>query len=441
MPAPSKSVNQQKRSQDISPTIILKKRSHFTGIQKPRKTKENRRFQETVENLNSFYPITYFYFDTTKKQLNFMKFINNRKILFGSLGLVVSLFGINASGAIAQQGQSLQNLPDGNYAYKEVATSSSRLDTSRYFLFRKAGASVTGYHFQPRTDWTYCFKGQLQGLSLVNITMAEPKFGRGLSGFDFTQAKPEDLRNYQQVNLSKVFSTYTKLNQSLQKCLNLFPLPSNPKISNSIPSVPASSKPVKLTNLGDGYLTNPEMQRLAQEFEQNIIPYMRRFRDIGLGERSRKLDAFVRDWSKVDPEVAHFLGSWNKTVSDFMIYPSSTKGRACVVFTLPSRPSGKLDAFFAIASISNGYLQLKTNGWNNNFLGSGAALIRNGNYLGIASISQGKPDIYPQSAFSDPLRPITSLPLANTAQNQRVIQQFSAAGCTASLPSQVKPNR
>ena len=185
----------------------------------------------------------------------------------------------------------------------------------------------------------------------------------------------------------------------------------------------------------DRYPTNEEVRGLAQEFEQNVIPSVQRTRQFGLGERSQQLDAFVREWSKVDPEVAPFLGRWNKTVSDFMIYPSSSKGRACVVLTLPSRPSGKLEAFFAIASISNGYLQLKTNGWNNASLASGAVLIRNGNYLGIASVKQSKSNIRLQSAFSDPLRPITSLPLANTDQNKKVIQQFSDASCTASLPS------
>ena len=204
--------------------------------------------------------------------------MNSKKLLFGSLSLVFGLFGVNVAGAIAQQEQSLQNLPDGNYVYKEVATSSSRLDTSRYFLFRKVGVSVTGYHFKPYTDWTYCFKGQLQDLSLVNITMAEPKFGRGLSGFNFTQPKPEDLRNYQQVNLSKVFSTYTKLNQSLQQCIDLLPLPSSPKISNSTPSVPTSSTPVKQANSGDGYPTDSEIQRLSQELEQILIPEMQRSR-------------------------------------------------------------------------------------------------------------------------------------------------------------------
>ena len=166
--------------------------------------------------------------------------MNSNKLLLGSLSLVFGLFGVNVTGAIGQKGRSLQNLSDGNYAYKEVTTSPDRrLDISRYFLFRKVGVSVTGYHFQAHTDYVYCFKGQLRGSSFINITRAEPIFGgdpklkKHASEFDFTtQPRPEDIRNYQRVNLSKVFSTYTKSNQSLQKCLNVFPLPSSPKSVN-----------------------------------------------------------------------------------------------------------------------------------------------------------------------------------------------------------------
>lgn len=71
----------------------------------------------------------------------------------------------------------------------------------------------------------------------------------------------------------------------------------------------------KLKSSNDKYLTIEEVRRLAQEFEQDVIPAMRRSRQFGLGKRSQQLDAFVRDWSRVDPETAHFLGSWNKTVS------------------------------------------------------------------------------------------------------------------------------
>jgi hypothetical protein len=146
----------------------------------------------------------------------------------------------------------------------------------------------------------------------------------------------------------------------------------------------------------------------------------------------------VRDWSRVDPETAHFLGSWNKTVSSFMIYPSTSKGRVCVVFVLPAgreRGIDRVKAVISVASINNGYLQMNTGDWDNSSFDSGGFLIRNGNYLGFASIRQGKPNIYPIAAFSDTLIPITSLSLANTVQNQRVIQKFSAAGCTDSLPS------
>jgi hypothetical protein len=197
---------------------------------------------------------------------------------------------------------------------------------------------------------------------------------------------------------------------------------------------------IKIKNNIDRFPTVQEVRQLAQEFEQKIIPSMRRSRQYGLGERSRELDSFVRAWSKVDPELAYFLGRWSVRVSEFIVYPSSTRGRACVVITSPSRPSDgpRLDAFFAVATISDGYLWMDVNVRNSVIR---QALIRDGNYLGSVRIWEGKPHVSARSAFSDPLRAIESLPLANTAQNQRVIQQFSAAGCTASLPSQVRLNR
>jgi hypothetical protein len=117
--------------------------------------------------------------------------------------------------------QGLQDLPNGNYVYREVKAT-SRLDSSRYFVFRKVGVSVIGKHFQPHTDWVYCFKGELRRSTLINVVQAEPRFGRGTSGFDFKKGKPENLNNYQSVNFRKVTALYPKTNQGLQECINLF---------------------------------------------------------------------------------------------------------------------------------------------------------------------------------------------------------------------------
>ena len=194
------------------------------------------------------------------------------------------------------------------------------------------------------------------------------------------------------------------------------------------------------------YPTNSELKQLKQDYEQVILPLMIKSREFGRnaeGERSPSLNSFANEWAAINPNLSPFLGSWQKQVASLMIYPSKTSKNACVVMTLPARgsSSNSLDAQFAIASFSDGQLKIKTSGWFNNFLSSGAIFVRRGNVLAIATIEQNKPKINQYSAYSDPLRNLESLPLANTAQNQRVQQQFYNAGCTASLPSQIQSNR
>ena len=72
-----------------------------------------------------------------------MKFINNRKILFGSLGLVVSLFGINASGAIAQGVKKSERY----LSNQEIRSLESDLQSrvsggSRFFQERRTSAQI-----------------------------------------------------------------------------------------------------------------------------------------------------------------------------------------------------------------------------------------------------------------------------------------------------------
>ena len=191
------------------------------------------------------------------------------------------------------------------------------------------------------------------------------------------------------------------------------------------------------------YPTDSELKQLKQDYDRLILPLMIKSREFGRnaeGERSPSLNSFANAWAEINPNLSPFLGSWQKQVASLMIYPSKTSKNACVVMTLPARgsSSNSLDAQFAIASFSDGQLRIKTSGWFNNFLSSGAIFVRRGNVLAIATIEQNKPKINPYSAYSDPLRNLKSLPLANTAQNQRVQQQFYAADCTASLPSQTR---
>ena len=178
------------------------------------------------------------------------------------------------------------------------------------------------------------------------------------------------------------------------------------------------------------YPTDAELKKLSQEFQQEIIPIAKRSRQFGMGERHQALEAFTRAWLQSDSAIAPFLGSWNSNEDDLMIYPSIVRGRVCVIWTLPAG-SNKVEGFFSIGSVSNGKVRVRSSGWHNNFFSSGGVLIRQGNYLGIASIDNNQPKISLFSAFSDPLKEIEQLPLAN---RNRVLQQFKDAGCTASLP-------
>jgi hypothetical protein len=107
----------------------------------------------------------------------------------------------------------------------------------------------------------------------------------------------------------------------------------------------------------------------------------------------------------------------------------NVRGRVCIVssFLGPDRP----DASFSLGSVSNG--QIRTSGT------LGRALItKQGNRLGLAGIYKNAPYI---SAFEFP-KPLKSPTdssffgnLVSQTTRDRIIQEFNAAGCTASLPT------
>ncbi|MDJ1174666.1 hypothetical protein [Roseofilum capinflatum] len=179
------------------------------------------------------------------------------------------------------------------------------------------------------------------------------------------------------------------------------------------------------------YPTDRELQQLVDKFENRDIPIARTTAEFGMGQRSERLESFTRAWAAIDPAIAPFLGAWNSSEDSLMIYPSTFRGRVCVILTLPGGRN-RIDGFFAIGSISNGQMRVKSNGWYHNFLSSGGVLIRSGNYLGIASVSDNKPNIDLYSAFSNPLEAIEQLPFNN---RNSLLQQFEQAGCTTSLPT------
>jgi hypothetical protein len=183
------------------------------------------------------------------------------------------------------------------------------------------------------------------------------------------------------------------------------------------------------------YATDTEVRTLLQELKTRI---RQNPKYIDRSRRDFSLETFTKAWTQFEPSASYFLGSWNSQEDDLMIYPTPVQGKVCVIWTVPAgRGNGRavVDSTFNIGFVSNGQLKV-----NDIFFNRGkAVIIRDGNYLLTVSVYQNNPQISTYSGFSQPLQPIDSLPLANTAKNRKVIEQFNNAGCTASLPDKVFP--
>jgi hypothetical protein len=79
----------------------------------------------------------------------------------------------------------------------------------------------------------------------------------------------------------------------------------------------------------DRYPTDAELKKLRMELEKQI-DFLRQIIRKDSSEISQ-LKTFRAAWSKVDPDVALFMGAYRALEEEKFIYPSSTKGRVCIM--------------------------------------------------------------------------------------------------------------
>ena len=413
-----------------------------------------------------------------------------RNIFLGSVGFMFSLFGINVSGAIAQSSNSLTSqqralidstginivvpdyIPRGFQVYDvrvkcpECRGRNSPRGPSYGIIYRKA-ANDACFSIDATTGG---IGGRLGGEYTYSYPITTRLFGNASVIFtsnSFLDMRSQNLPSQQQKrspqpylgtewarNISISSSFYRLLgadfvrqsyyghrrNQPKTICRNdITPLEAEKivkslKFLDTISDISKTSITVNRANVTDRYPTDAEMQILSQEFQQRVIPAMQRTRQYGKGRRDSALERFTQEWAKFDRSASFFLGIWRKGVDDIYIYPSSTQGQVCVIWILPAgRVDGRanVDALFSLGLTSNG--QLKVN--NMFFDRRRTVILRSGNYLATTSNRDNALRISPYSSISEPLSTIESLPLANKAENRKVVQQFYNAGCTASLPS------
>jgi hypothetical protein len=126
------------------------------------------------------------------------------------------------------------------------------------------------------------------------------------------------------------------------------------------------------------YPTENELQQLMKGFRNFATAppegsrgfYRREPRNAA---QSRDREAFVRAWLPVNPELAPFLGQWTALEETTNIYPSSIRGRACVVETFIPPPND-IGISFARGTVSG--KSIKTNNFT--------IILQQGNYLGVA---------------------------------------------------------
>ena len=178
------------------------------------------------------------------------------------------------------------------------------------------------------------------------------------------------------------------------------------------------------------YPTENELQQLMNQFRNFVASPSPGNRDLYIRDRrneteTQKLKAFVRAWLPVNPDVAPFLGQWTALEETINIYPSTLKGKVCIIQTFIPPPNGG-GISFDRGTISG--KSIKTTDFT--------FLIQQGNYLGVAFINttNNQPGIYEYAwpkPLVDPAKLMSYLP---PAERNRLLQQFKEAGCSDTLP-------
>ncbi|MEG4087942.1 hypothetical protein [Microcoleus sp. Pol12B4] len=202
-------------------------------------------------------------------------------------------------------------------------------------------------------------------------------------------------------------------------------------ITISLGILAAVSLPI-IAQQSQRYPTENELQQLMKGFRNFVAspPEGSRgfyLRDPRNAAQSQDLKAFVRAWLPVNPDIAPFIGQWTALEETTSIYPSSIRGRACIVETfIPPKPD--IGISFAVGTVSG--KSIKTSNLT--------VLLQQGNYLGVAFIntSNDRPGIY-EYAWPKPLtNPAELVRGVPPAKRNQLLQQFKEAGCTHALPQQ-----
>ena len=120
---------------------------------------------------------------------------------------------LSAVTVLAQIRPTIQNLPDGDYRYRD----SLALDRPfREIQFRKRDKYITGSDSDKRTGKSYCFRGIPQQNNIINITIAIE------TPSQTAQKTKWKLASGSPINFDKLYPLQAGAGLELYKCLTAF---------------------------------------------------------------------------------------------------------------------------------------------------------------------------------------------------------------------------
>ncbi len=162
------------------------------------------------------------------------------------------------------------------------------------------------------------------------------------------------------------------------------------------------------------YPTDEEIQELMPDFQREV-EYWNQYEE---PERQSEARAFAENWSRRDPAIVLFLGSWSGWEETTDIYPSKTEGQVCIIHT--SEP----EASFSLGQVFNQRI----------YTDRGEVIFQQGNYVGVAWSNDNEAGIeagITAYRLIAPTEVLTSESLSYWDGGDRIIEQFNAAGCIA----------
>ncbi len=199
--------------------------------------------------------------------------------------------------------------------------------------------------------------------------------------------------------------------------------------------IAAISLPALAQSQSERYLTATEMKQLSVELNRKIkailqstnkFGYIREFRT---PKQIQSIKSFVNGWSKVDINIAPFLGTWHHAEYAIHIYPTNVKSQVCILAT--GQGQGR---FYGVGTVYNKQLRI-----------SNSIYFKQDTYLSSASIIDNSPVLGSILHNQTPLPKLRELKGYMGEQNQEeqdlVIQQFNSHGCLDSLPNRKTTTR